>query len=174
MKNYLLFTALSVLLSGCLVVKSHTGSTPETIAKGVKTVENSKAVTRTTTRGSLLCEHAPGCPEMAIDWKQNRGAYDISMHIYGPDRIDMKAFTFIVDGGHYSYSTQSATSYRSLENSNVLESANTVRVPSSLFSRFKNAQNIQVQINTNQKDISYAMLSNGKQSKAYQLFLRAY
>ena len=174
MKNCLLIACLTALLSGCIVVPSKSGSTPASIAQGVKAVENSKAVTRTTTRGPLLCENIPGCPELAIDWTKRQGANDLSIHIYSPNQIELNEFTFVVDGKKYSYSTIGAASYRQLENSNVIDSSNTVHVPSSLLTRFRNAKDIQVLLSSNQGDISHAVLSNGTQSKAYRLFLRAY
>jgi hypothetical protein len=174
MKNYLILSCLTVMLTGCLVIPSKSGSTPDTLAKAVKTVENSKAVTRTTTRGPLLCENMPGCPELAIDWQKQHGTYAVSLHIYSPYQVEMNDISFDVDGKKYAYATIGATTHRSLENSAVIESANTVNVPASLLTRFKNARNIQVIIGSNTMDITQPMLSNGTQSKAYRLFLRGY
>ncbi|OTG88953.1 hypothetical protein [Acinetobacter sp. ANC 3813] len=174
MKNYFVLSYLTVMLTGCLVIPSKSGSTPDTLAQAVKTVENSKAVTRTTTRGPLLCENMPGCPELAIDWKKQHGAYAVSLHIYSPYQIEMNEISFDIDGKKYSYSTIGATAHRKLDNSTVIESANTVNVPASLLSRFKNAKNIQVIICSDSMDITQSMLSNGTQSKAYRMFLRGY
>ncbi|WP_228257638.1 hypothetical protein [Acinetobacter bouvetii] len=74
MKNCLLIACLTALLSGC------------------------KAVTRTTTRGPLLCENIPSCPELVIDWTKRQGAHDLSIHIYSPNQIELNEFTFVVDG----------------------------------------------------------------------------
>ncbi len=174
MKNYILLTCLSAVLSGCIVLPSHSGSTPDTLVKGVKTVENSKAVTRTVTRGSLLCEGNAGCPELAIDWEKQHGKYDLSIHIYSPQQINLNEFTFIIDGKKSSYSVIGSTSFRHLPNSDVIDSSNTVQVPESLLSQFKHANTIQIELSTSQGDITHTMLDNGRQSDAYRLFLRAY
>lgn len=174
MKNYITLACMTTLLSGCIIIPSNSSSTPDSLIKGVKSVENSKAVTRTTTRGPLLCENSQICPELAIDWSKIQGNYDISVHIYNQQQIDLNEFTFVVDGKKYSYSVIGATSYRHLDNSDVIDSSNTVQVPSNLLSRFKSANNIQVILSTNQGEISHAMLMNGTQSQAYRLFLRAY
>lgn len=96
------------------------------------------------------------------------------MPIYKHQQLGLNQFAFVVDGKKYSYRVIGATSYRHLDNSDVIDDSNMVQVPSNLFSHFKSADNIQVILSTNQGEISHAMLRNGTQSQAYRLFLRAY
>ena len=158
----------------CIVVPSNSNPSSNSAIKGTQSVENSKSVTRTTTRGPLLCETSQICPELAIDWTKQQGKHHISAYIYSSQKIDLNEFTFVIYHKKYSFSPLSATSYHQLNKSDMIDSSNTVQVPSSLLSRFKNANDIQVVLSTNQGERSYAMLNNGKPSKAYRLFLRAY
>lgn len=174
MKNYLVLGFTLLLLTGCITVPKNKPETRTLKLKGVNTVENSKVIQRTITRGQLLCEAGQKCPELAIDWKQTKGEYPVSLHYYDQNKLDISTISFIVDGNTYSYNTLSQTNYRPLEKSNIIDSSNTVLVPKEIFKNFKQAQSIAVIMKTNQGEITHYLLNNNVKLDAYRLFLRAY
>ena len=89
MKNNTIFTSMVSLLSGCIIVPSNSNPSSNSAIKGTQSVENSKSVTRTTTRGPLLCETSQICPELAIDWIKQQIEHHISAYIYNVQKIDL-------------------------------------------------------------------------------------
>lgn len=174
MKNYLVLGFTLLLLTGCITVTKNKPETRTLKLNGVNTVENSKVIQRTITRGQLLCEAGQKCPELAIDWQKNKGEYALSLHSYDQQQLDMSEISFVIDGKVLSYPAIGQTNYRRLDNSNVIDSSNTVMIPDAVLKQFRDAKNIAVIMNTNQGEIAHYMLKNQKSSDAYRLFLRAY
>ncbi|WP_257225731.1 MULTISPECIES: hypothetical protein [unclassified Acinetobacter] len=86
----------------------------------------------------------------------------------------MNEISFVIDGKVLSYPAIGQTNYGRLDNSNVIDSSNTVMIPDTVLKQFCDAKDIAVIMNTNQGEIAHYMLKNQKSSDAYRLFLRAY
>lgn len=174
MKSYIALSLISAALTGCISISTSKPSTQAFNLDGSPSVENAIGINRTISRGQLTCEAGQICPELAIDWKQTKGEYPVTLHYYDQNKLDISAISFIVDGNTYNYNTLSQTNYRPLAKSNIIDSSNTVLVPKEVLKNFKQAQSIAVIMNTNQGEIAHYMLKNQKSSDAYRLFLRAY
>lgn len=146
------------LLSTAIFLTACAGSQPE----------------RVVTKGPLICAADEICPNLSIGWiEDKRNGFKIAAEISNPSKYEIKQLNFIVDGQSYVYSTLKTTQFITV--AGVTSSSNHIYVPVSFLNSFRDAKNIELNIVTDQGEITRPILKeNGEKSSAYLTFLKGY
>ena len=173
--SILMLTTLSLsslTLTGCVVLPGKWFK-PTTNALS-NSMNPSDTVRRTETSGSPLCDSNTVCPEFSVDWRSSEGQYNLYSDIFHINQYDIQKINFNIDGQNYSYTPTTPSNYRKLQNSSLIDSTNYVTVPRSFLTILAKGKTITMTVNTNQGDVSGALLDSNQESGGYKVFMRGY
>lgn len=138
-------------------------------AKPAAQIEKVKNPFSQTIRSYLSCEANTVCPELKLDWISQNNVLPLSVHVYDPRKFEFTQISFIIDGTNYSYPIISTNQYRTLNNSNIIDSSNTFNIPEAIINPIRQAQQVEVKIATNHGILSNSLYKNGDPSPFYSL-----
>ena len=162
----------SLTLTGCIPLP---GNLFKSAANAIPTdMRPSSSVLRTETTGPALCDAGLVCPEISVDWKNGGSQYNLYADIFHKNQYDIQKFNFVVDGQNYSFSPSTASNYRKLQSSDLIDSSNSITVPRSFLTVLSKAKTITLTLNTSQGDVNGTLLDSNRESGGYKVFMRGY
>lgn len=142
-------------------------------AKPAAQIEKVKNPFSKTIRSYLSCEANMVCPELSLDWISENNLLPLSVHVYDQRKFEFTQISFIIDGINYSYPIIRTNQYRTLNNSDIIDSSNTFNIPEALINPIRQAQQVEVKIATNHGILSNNLYKNGDPSPFYSLLSKA-
>ncbi|MDH0032068.1 MULTISPECIES: hypothetical protein [unclassified Acinetobacter] len=158
MKKTLCLLSLCVMMNGCSSMQNN--------------ATTSGVIDHLATAGSLNCKSNELCPNVVVEWdKQQKDKLKLDVVLNSTyEYYDMKGITFWIDGKSFNYGTSEKTEQKYINRLIPKRSSNVFVIPSLFLYEFKNANNVDLSIETDKGVIKRSVYTPTQKSTLYQNF----